>query len=398
MRDSNGYYKIKRPYLDVVAANACLAYLVGAYNTDLQHAWVIAEKAQVIAQDLRCLAILNIVGYTRLEAQLRAAPTGSGPELALANSKIFQLENEKRKADDAKKKADEESEFYYAQCGVLTLQVADAENDIRALESEKSVLEGKLAADKDKVRIAEGALAAQKTALDAQIAALQSELGTVKSDNLSLISQKSALEAERNAAIAQRTAAVNALSAATAAASTSASTTGTFTAVAMATMTAAHDAHKARADKAEADLITAEKDKLEAERLKGVAELDLAASKDECTKAKDEVKRAEAECARLTGELDTSEKAKDAAVASDTRNTAALTVLRRQHVQLQTEKASLQAYQTRLTAWGTQMQEIAKAAFPYMQKTVEFYGADYTLDPARRTLKDKGVADPPAPP
>lgn len=126
--------------------------------------------------------------------------------------------------------------------------------------------------------------------------------------------------------------------------------------------------------------------------------MELAASKLECTKAQDELKKAETECTRLTGELDTAEKAKDAAVASDTINKNALTALRAHHVRLQAEKASLQAYQTRLTAWGAQMQDIAKAAFPYMQKTVEFYGADYALVPARMTLKDKGVADPPAPP
>jgi hypothetical protein len=365
IRDARGQYLNEPiPFTALDEANACLKYLVSVYNADMSFACEYGDYTLVAAFNLRQLAVMNIVAFLKQKEELAAlkasasARASYGGASAPTSAEIQALEA--RFAEVVGQR-----DYWFEEHKKLAEEKPFLDQEIVNLKAEKSQLEIDLAAETGKV-------ATLKTTLEAKIALLGNEKNVLTLEKDKAEKDYTDLKVKYDAMVTTLTA------------PRAAGTARTYTDVEFKTMSDMHDHEKARADKAAVDKDEADKRALESDRLKGIAETDLAASQAECTLAKDA-------CTKLTGDLARAAKARAGLVAAQKKTTEYAK-------RLDAQNKVLRAHQSQLTAWGTQMQEIAKAAFPYMQKTVEFYGADYTLDPARRTLKDKGVADPPAPP
>jgi hypothetical protein len=365
IRDARGQYLTEpTPFTALDEANACLKYLVSVYNTDMSFACEYGDYTLVAAFNLRQLAVMNIVALLKQREELDAlkasasARASCGGASAPTSAEIQALEA--RVAEVVVQR-----NYWFEEHKKLAEEKPFLDQEIVNLKAEKSQLEIDLATET-------GRAATLKTTLEAKIVVLENEKNVLTLDKVKAEKDYTDLKVKYEAMVATLTA------------PPAAGASRTFTAAQFKTISDMHDHEKARADKAAVDKVEADKRALESDRLKGIAEKDLAASQAECTKAQDA-------CTKLNGELAKAAKARLGLVAAQKKTMESAK-------RLDAQNKALRTHQSQLTAWGTQMQDIARAAFPYMQKTVEFYGADYALVPARMTLKDKGVGDPPAPP
>ena len=191
---------------------------------------------------------------------------------------------------------------------------------------------------------------------------------------------------ERDAAIGEKNAALlgkQTAEAALALAATSASSSGTPSA----TVTARIAELVKEVNDANKDKVAAENAVRTAETAQKSAESERDQALRDATAA-DDLKK-EAEKQRAQSESDTL-KYKTALVDNMVAKEQALVdfeTLSKSQIRPDQYRA-LRLHNQQLQAWGTQMQKIAEDSFPYMAKTIEFYGQSYRLTPAKAEFKD----------